>query len=223
VNVRLLYRKTLQQIRQEGLRGVFYAASKYLHRSAADDFDLRYGTDTSGLEPLWKLKVTSRNAVFGHSYDPTTEEELASAIRFLGEDPRAFTFVDLGCGKGRTLLVASKLGFKHVIGVEFARELVEIARTNLAKMGISNASVIHADATEFSFPEGELVIYLFNPFTEEVMRKVVANLRNSPAKKLYVIYTNPVCAAVFDSSGFLSRFGCPPARRYPQIIWVATN
>jgi hypothetical protein len=90
-------------------------------------------------------------------------------------------------------------------------------------MGVSNASVIHADATEFSFPDGELVVYLFNPFTEEVMRKVVTNLQNSPAKKLYVIYTNPVCAGVFDSSGFLSRFGCPPAGRYPQMIWVATN
>jgi SAM-dependent methyltransferase len=213
----------LQQIRQGGIQGVYYAASKYFHRGRADNFDLTYGTDTSGLVPLWRLNVISPNAVFGHRYDPTTEEELAVAIRFLSEDPGALTFIDLGCGKGRTLLIASKLGFKHVIGVEFARELVETARTNLAKMRISNATVVHADAAEFSFPDDELVVYLFNPFTEEVMRKVAANLRERAAKKLYVIYTNPVCAGVFDSCGFLNRLGSPPAGRYPQMIWVAPN
>ena len=49
--------------------------------------------------------------------------------------------------------MASKLGFQQVIGVEFARELVDIARTNLAKMRISKAVVRHGDAAEFHFPE----------------------------------------------------------------------
>jgi SAM-dependent methyltransferase len=167
--------------------------------------------------------VTSPNAIFGRRYDPTTEEELHKPIRVLGEDTSSFTFIDLGCGKGRALLIASRLCFKQIIGVEFAHELVQIAKANLAKMHIYNATVIHTDAAEFSFPEGDLVVYLFNPFTEQVMLKVVANLRNCQAKKLYVIYTNPVCAEVFDSSGFLSRFGSPISGRYPQIIWAATR
>ncbi len=90
-----------------------------------DSFDLRHGTDTGGIEPLWKFHIRSSNRSFGFCYQPTDEKELVDAVNFLSEDLRAFTFVDLGCGKGRALLVASNLGFEQVIGVEFARELNE--------------------------------------------------------------------------------------------------
>jgi predicted RNA methylase len=49
------------------------------------------------------------------------------------------------CGKGRPLIVAAAMGFKTVIGVEFVRELVEVARENLRKTR-SNATVVCADA-----------------------------------------------------------------------------
>src|SRR5206468_4366794 len=113
-----------------------------------DEFDLRHGTDTSGVEPLWKFRVASPNARFGFHYKATDEKELLDAITFLDEDPRAFTFVDLGCGKGRPLLIAARLGFARIIGVEFAPELVAVAAGNLATMRVSNATVVHADAAE---------------------------------------------------------------------------
>jgi SAM-dependent methyltransferase len=223
LDIQLLVVKIVQTLRQDGLRATFGKAFAYLRRSRApDDFDVKHSTDTGGLEPLWKFQISSPNRRFGVRYQATDEQELVDAINFLHENPQAFTFIDLGCGKGRTLLVASNLGFKHVIGVEFARELAEIARMNLAKMRIANAVVEQADAADFHFPNSDIVVYLYNPFSQEVVRKVVSKLRECRSKKLYVIYKDPQCARLFDSSDFLSRLGCPPARPYIQI-WRATN
>lgn len=217
----MVVQKIVQTLRSDGfwitLRKVF-SHLKYVPSS--DDFDLRYGTDTGGIEPLWKFKIRSPNALLGVRYEATNEQELVDTIKFLHEDPQTFTFIDLGCGKGRTLLVASNLGFKQVIGVEFALELVEIARSNLAKRQIDNVVVLHADAADFHFPNSDTVVYLYNPFSEEVVRKVVVNLRESRSKKLYIVYKNPQCAEVFDSSDFLRPFGCPPSAPYIHI-WSA--
>ena len=67
-------------------------------------------------------------------------------------------------------MLASSLGFKQVIGVEFAQELVEIA--NLAKMKVTSAIVEHLDAAEYRFPDRDLVVFLNNPFLK-VMEKVL--------------------------------------------------
>ena len=171
--------------RQEGFLAAFRKClSQFEPNRSADDFDLRYGIDTGGIEPLWKFKIHSPNAHLGSRYEVTQEQELADAVKFLNEDLQNFTFIDLGCGKGRTLQVASKLGFKQMIGVEFVHELVEIARTNLAKRQIANAAVLHVDAADFDFPDSNLVVYLYNPFSQEVLRKVVANLKAGCSKRL---------------------------------------
>ena len=75
--------------------------------------------------------------------------------------------------------------------VEFARELVEIARLDLLKAGIANAVVEHADATEVNLPDSDSIVHLYNPFSQEVMREVVAKLRESRSRRLYVIYNVP--------------------------------
>jgi SAM-dependent methyltransferase len=222
VDVQLLTLKIVQTLRQDGLLAALRKCLNNIrHDRSEDDFDLRYGTDTGGIEPLWKFKIGSQNARFGVRYEATQEEELADAVNYLHEDIHTFTFIDLGCGKGRTLLVASSLCFKKVIGVEFVAELAEIARTNLLKRRIANAVVVHADAADFQFPDSDTVVYLYNPFSQEVLQKVVANLRECCSKKLYVIYKAPQCAEVFDSSGFLRRFGNPPAAQHIQIWSVA--
>jgi SAM-dependent methyltransferase len=222
MDAKLLFGKVAQTLRQEGMSATLRKVSRHLTRShLADDFDVRHGTDTGGIEPLWGFTIQSGNARFGVRYQPTSEQELSEAVNFLHEDLRALTFIDLGCGKGRTVLVASELGFKNVIGVEFASELAQIARANLAKMRIVNAVVIHADAADFHFPSSDFVLYLYNPFSREVMHKVVANLRESPARRIYVIYSDPKCAELLDSSGFLSLFGYTPGRNIP--IWTTAK
>jgi SAM-dependent methyltransferase len=217
----MLLAKVVQSTRQHGMRATIEKSYAFLRGTRpTDDFDLKYGTDTSGVESLWKLEISSPNGRLGERYQPTDEQEPVDSVNFLHESPGKLSFIDLGCGKGRTLLVAAGLGFARIIGVEFARELVNTARQNLAKKRIDNAIVEHADAADFPFPNSDFVVYLYNPFSEAVMQKVVARLNECRAKKFYIIYRVPKCAEVFDSSGFLRRFGCPPGRPYIQV-WKA--
>ena len=84
------------------------------------------------------------------SYRSTSEQHIEVLRSPL---PRSASFVDLGCGKSRPLIVAAAMGFKTVIGVEFVRELVEVAREDLRKTR-SNARVVCADAAWYELPVG---------------------------------------------------------------------
>ena len=83
-----------------------------------DAFDLRHGVQTAGIVPKWRLLLSSANARHGIRYQPIDETELLTALDFLSDDPAKLTFIDLGCGKGRALIVAERYGFQRVIGVE---------------------------------------------------------------------------------------------------------
>lgn len=224
MDVRLLASKVIQTLRQEGFWAVLGKGARSLKRSGFhehDNFDLTYGTDTGGIEPLWKFTIQSPNARFGTRYEPTQESELVCAVGFLCEELKTFTFVDLGCGKGRAVVIAASLGFRKLIGVEFVSELVEVARNNLAKLKIENAVVLHADAADFCFPNSNTVVYLYNPFSPEVFKSVILNLKKSFVNKLYVIYKAPRYGEMLDASGFLKRCESPP--RAPHMrIWTLT-
>jgi SAM-dependent methyltransferase len=222
MDTRVFVLKLFRSLRRNGLRFTLreglWAIKKPTRES--NEFDVKYGTDTGGLVQLWHFKIRSPNARYATAYIATEEQALVDAISALPDDPRTLTFIDLGCGKGRALLVAAKLGFKQVIGVEFAHELAETAKKNLEILGITNAVVEHADAAEYHFPSGDIVVYLYNPFHKEVLQKVIENLKRSLPKKVYVIYGIPACAALFDSCDFLARLNLP--NELPDMqIWSA--
>jgi SAM-dependent methyltransferase len=104
-----------------------------------------------------------------------------------------FTFIDLGCGKGRVLLMASDYPFKKIIGVEFMPELHRAAQKNIA--GYSNdrqrcrqIETLCMDARDFRFPLGPLVVYLFNPFSEPTFAQVLELLRRSLEQDPRLVY-----------------------------------
>jgi SAM-dependent methyltransferase len=119
---------------------------------------------------------------------------------------RDFTFIDLGSGKGRTLLMASDYPFRRILGVELLPSLHQIAQQNLRQYKSDSQKCfalesICADATAFPFPDGPLVIYLFNPFPESGMRQVFANLERllrAHPRPVYVLYHNPLLEHVLS-------------------------
>src|SRR3974377_600359 len=124
-----------------------------------------------------------------------------------------FTFIDLGSGKGRTLLMASDYPFRRIVGVELLPSLNEIAQQNLEKYHSESQRCcaiesICADATAFGLPAEPLVIYLFNPFPESGLRRTVANLEKSLTqhpRPIYVVYHNPQLESVLHEAGRLRR------------------
>lgn len=163
-------------------------------------FDIKYGIGTRKLIKLNDLTIKSNNKERGANYQATRViplRKLFHKIQLM--IPAGSVFVDFGCGKGRVLLIAAQFGFSQAIGVEFAHELCEIATHNCANYKAKTAvrtqfQIIETDVVDYPININENVFFMFNPFDEVVLGKVLKNITLS-LKTLYrrilIIYYNP--------------------------------
>jgi SAM-dependent methyltransferase len=172
-------------------------------------FDVRHGTDTGGYISGADLQGVSLSGLYATAYAGVPPSVMTQAIAELPLRPAEFTFVDLGCGKGRALLVAAEFPFPRLLGVELATELCEAARANVASNADWSAriSILNQDATTVVYPDGRLLIFMFHPFLAPVLRKVLANLeRQLPRapREVYLLYArNPRFTEVMERFPFL--------------------
>ncbi len=170
-------------------------------------FDARFGTDTSAptFESDQKTDV--------HFYVPTTASIIYEIIASLPITPGVFTFVDMGSGKGRALLIASEFPFKRIVGIELSPQLHAIAEQNIAlyKPASQQCTAFDLrcmDALEYAYDDTPLVLFLFDPFGREILEQAVANLEQSlkaSPREAYVVYVYPQYEDVFERSSVLSR------------------
>jgi SAM-dependent methyltransferase len=171
------------------VRRLILPKPEWLRKKARVDreFDRMNGVDTGGYTYLKQLRIDSPNWRDGNSHIAVDPDEFRSAMEAVDADLSQLTFIDLGSGKGRAMMLARQYPFKERIGVEFSEELVRIARAN----GIET---IHADATEYDLPPVPTLLFLYNPFGRETMDKVAkrtkASLEANP-RELIVVYLNP--------------------------------
>jgi SAM-dependent methyltransferase len=85
-------------------------------------------------------------------------------------------FLDIGCGMGRVLLLASRYRFRRVRGVDLAPELTAIARRNVERLGAGHVEVHTADVTTWDVPDDTTVVFMNNPFTGETFSRSLAQL-----------------------------------------------
>lgn len=164
-------------------------------------FDLRYCTDTCTPSRLDSLTIAEGSRERATFYQPTRVlplRKLFPAVLAMLPEPRAF--VDLGCGKGRVLLIAAEAGFPVVRGVEFARELCDIARANWnsfqSRARITNAlcEIVEADVSTYRIRDDETVFFIFNPFDEIILERVLENIAASvisSPRRVLVIFFHP--------------------------------
>jgi SAM-dependent methyltransferase len=140
-----------------------------------DDFDQKYGVDTFDI--VRTMVTKSPNLVHGNRYQPSPETPVRWSIENCGMPCEETTFVDVGCGKGRVLVVAATYPFKRIVGVEYSEELAEICCRNLQKRGIKDrCEVVVGDAADFQFPDGDLMVFLYYPFDTAIYMRVLQNL-----------------------------------------------
>lgn len=180
------------------------------------DYDWDHRVNTTSAAVGWRDRLLG---VFHSPYQPTEPKlfhEMLSALQTGGNaDFREFTFIDLGSGKGRTLLMASDYPFRRIVGVELLPSLDAIAKQNLAEYKSDSQQCfglesVCCDATSFDFPDGALLIYLFNPFPEAGLRQVLARLEHSfrmNPRPVYVLYHNPLLEHVLGGYPVLRRVG----------------
>ena len=182
-------------------------------------FDSQYQVDTGGVVRPKPESVVGGNWDMGVSYQAIDANCFTAALQSLSIEHSHFTFMDLGSGKGRALLLASTFPFRRVIGVEYCEELNEIARQNVANYPAparrcSDIDIITADATTCAIPEGPLVLFFFNPFGERVMAKVVENVmasyKRSP-RQIILIYDTPYFVELWKQTGIFKTLQEAPA------------
>lgn len=169
-------------------------------------YDWRTGLDTGGILPQGEIQIDPTS---GRNYAGTPPRTWRHLMRHLPIEPGRFTYVDLGCGKGRTLVLAVQTGFRRVIGVELSERMAEIARRNSAKAGCGTTEVVLLNAVEYKFPSGPLVLFLYNPFWKDVMERVASNLDHSlkeEPREAYLVYWRPRFREVFDGLNSLALY-----------------
>ncbi|MGA9672466.1 MAG: class I SAM-dependent methyltransferase [Terracidiphilus sp.] len=146
-------------------------------------FDVEFGVRTSGLIAGRHLKSGHINDRHATAYFGVAPSVFRSLMRRWGRTrPGAslkdFTFVDVGSGMGRAVLLAAELPFKSVVGVELHPGLARVAKKNLTvwrKAGRARGpmKIVCGDAVEFEWPDGPCLAFLFNPFGAAVMKRML--------------------------------------------------
>lgn len=191
-----------------GLKGTARLAGGYARQLI---FDVRHGVDTRGT--LYHAQDVDAWA-HARAYQPVGGRSFSRPLAGLDIDRRAFTFVDLGCGKGKALLLAARAGFGRVVGVELSEELAAIARANVAAAATATEiEVLTQDATRYAFPDAPIVVFLYHPFDEPVLQPVLDNLERSlreHPREAYLVYVAPHLGEVVDRAAFLRRTSAGP-------------
>jgi SAM-dependent methyltransferase len=189
--------------------------SRKRQRYGDTDYDWEFRVDTTSATVSWRSRLLG---LLHSAYQPIEPELFREILGSLGIDFSEFTFVDIGSGKGRALLLAAEYPFRRVLGVELLPELNAVAEKNIRKFlndkrACAEIQVLCGDATEFAFPADPLVVFLFNPLPEVALKKLTENLDTSLREKprpVLVIYANPVFEDVVAKCAALTKIGGTP-------------
>lgn len=166
----------LRRTRKGGLERTFMLIGKNLpgplrgwlirHRIRQHDrFDAKYRVETQAPVRISDLETANPAAPFANRYEGTPIAAIHKIIRRLKVDRPQFTFIDLGSGKGRVLLIAAQYPFKSVIGIEFSETLHNIALSNIQRyceLGRvkTRPTSINCDAAGFDFSDiGNKIVF----------------------------------------------------------------
>lgn len=152
-------------------------------------FDVEWGTETARFD-------------LGN-YEPSLPGLVDEAIDAAGVGPEGWSFVDLGSGKARAVLVASRRPFARAVGIEHRAVLHAVAERNLAAFRARGGPrcpvfLFCGDAATYPLPDGPVLLYLYDPFPADVVRAVLA--RAGPDARL--VYVNPRQAATIEALGW---------------------
>ena len=155
----------------------------------------------------WQLGIRTQGSIDGcqlgagpdsFGYQPIPYSSFDAAMRRVPIAAGQDVFVDYGCGMGRAIVLAARLPFQRVIGVEHSAPLCDVARDNVSrargKLQCPDIRVVNADAQTYTVPDDASVLFLFNPFGEPIVRSVLQRIRESLERRpweLRIVYALP--------------------------------
>ncbi len=194
-----MLRKIIYMLKILKLRGpVFF----WIYFRESIWFDLWFGTSTFSRVPKDEQNLAENSSseqenglLYVASFTSVTHRTTELARDLLGPDEFKTTqFFDLGCGKGKALLVYAKAFGPDIVhpavGIEYDPFLADLARRNAAKIGLGKqrVQIMTDSATNIrNYTQTRAaIIYLYNSFQGETLRATLENLRGLPHVLIYV-------------------------------------
>jgi len=178
-------------------RGFLYSVKHFFNSHL---FDILNGTDTHIIVPCSDFNTQPDNFVHGKEYQASWSKELSRSFKaakaILGPDFKDYSFIDLGCGKGKAVLLWKQLCRKfniqqNIIGIDYYGPFIEAANLNHDKIFGGTGPFFERDACDFDYEKYRdgIIIYLFNPFDLPVLESVLIKIRKI---KHIIVYGYPV-------------------------------
>lgn len=141
-----------------------YTTRKFLNRNRIDINNL-----TQELGKDKQVYLNSRNVLESTQYVSTPICLLVKSLIDIPIDYKNFIFIDFGCGKGLSLLLAAQHPFKKIIGIEISKTTYDFAKNSIAELNrdslkCEDIEVINKDIFDYSLPEENLCVFLYEPF-----------------------------------------------------------
>lgn len=178
-------------------------------RSGGRRFDHDYGVTTHAVLFLTDLDPDAVGDAGAHAthYEAVPVDDFRALLALVPKDAIAHaTFVDVGAGMGRAMILAGEYPFKQVVGIELSPGLYEVAKENLAiardrGLRCNDVRLQQGDARIAHYPPGDLVVFLFNPFDADALRATLASIADRrDGGDTWLLYHTPVERAVLDAA-----------------------
>jgi len=173
-------------------------------------FEIRHRIDVGGAVSHENLVSTNGDSLpHATAYNAVWCRNLRELFREARKTGVAFrNFVDVGAGKGKACFYASSaMSFDKIVGIEFSKSLIEIAKRNQTRYRATNIDFQLADAAQYLLPAGNALIFLFNPFDEVILNAFIENnLKHFGENRSVIAYANDVHRKLLTARGFETLF-----------------
>jgi hypothetical protein len=202
------------QLRFAALRFLARAQSLIRGRPPVHPIDRRLGIETSQKTSRKLIRTGTEADAVSVGYVGATPSIIRKCLNVINI-PADAVFIDIGCGKGRALVVGTEYPFQAIIGIELSDFLCDLARRNIEKLPEGAAAervvIVNGDASTPVLPDAPcVVLFCYNPFHRPLVMKLAQHLEQEIPKDqhrvVWLIYYNPVCFDVFDTSPSLRRY-----------------
>jgi len=155
-------------------------------------------------------KTSKPGSVYYASVSHALTREVLDRLALSMDD----VFMDIGCGKGRVMAIASTYPVGTIVGVEYEAALAKLARINTARLEHPRVSVWQGAAEDFDYSR-ITAAYAFNPVEPEILDLILTKIDGARAalpsdrRRLFrIVYVmeSPAQRAVFETRPWLDRY-----------------
>jgi SAM-dependent methyltransferase len=170
---------------------------------------LKYGSNTFVPVELKNLTITNGERKKASRYEAVSFYMLEKLLSAFQKVSGLTSIVDLGSGKGRVLMVAPHFGFTDITGIDFAKELCLQANMNMREKEKEFPNirwrVINENVENYDIGGSDSVFFMFNPFTEVVLKGFLEKLDHSChqfPRRIYFLYASPQHQQLLLDNGY---------------------